>query len=255
MGSALAERLRHALARRFLLKIKRATHRANAQLIEPRAQRVLVVAPHMDDEVIPCGGTLLRLHAAGAQVHVVFVSDSASGLVDPEAARTLMRVRQAEAAQVRELMRFSEVTQLGFPDASLTAHEAAIADRLEALLTGFAPDLLLVPFPSDSHADHMACAASVALATRRSEWKGVILAYEVWTPLWPNVVVDISDVAEQKAEAIRLYASQVADRDYVSATLGLNRFRGLPHRVAFAEAFYRCDRGEFATLTAMLDDL
>src|SRR5260221_14479107 len=72
--------LRGALARRFLLKLKRATHRAPAELIVPTAKRVLVVAPHMDDEGIPCGGTLILLAEQGAEIHVPFATDSSAGL-------------------------------------------------------------------------------------------------------------------------------------------------------------------------------
>lgn len=46
-------------------------------------------------------------------------------------------------------------------------------------------------------------------------WKSRIHAYEVWTPLFPNVMV-VSDQAEEKERLIRLYASQIADRDHAS---------------------------------------
>jgi N-acetylglucosamine malate deacetylase 1 len=81
------------------------------------------------------------------------------------------------------------------------------------------------------------------------------MAYEVWTPLWPNVTVDITPFADRKAEAIRLYMSQVADRDYTGATLGLNRFRGLVHAISYGEAFYKSDVAGFTRLTAMLDEV
>jgi Mn-containing catalase len=80
-----------------------------------------------------------------------------------------------------------------------------------------------------------------------------VLAYEVWSTLWPNLAIDIGTVAEAKARLIRLYVSQMNDRDYAEAILGLNRYRGLQHRVAFAEAFHRCDAAQFRRLTACLD--
>src|SRR4051794_15385370 len=92
--------VRGALARRFLLKLKRATHRAPAELIVPTAKRVLVVAPHMDDEVIPCGGTLLLLREQGAEIHVTFATDGSAGLKSAEAAKRLTVTRRAEAQQV-----------------------------------------------------------------------------------------------------------------------------------------------------------
>jgi len=64
-----------------------------------------------------------------------------------------------------------------------------------------------------------------------------------------------SRVARRKEEAIGLYRSQMEDRDHAAAALGLNRFRGLPHSVAFAEAFFRGSPKEFSRLTSLLDQL
>jgi LmbE family N-acetylglucosaminyl deacetylase len=101
----------------------------------------------------------------------------------------------------------------------------------------------------------MSCASALARAASEAKSDATIMAYEVWTPLWPNVAVDISDVARRKEEAIRLYRSQLEDRDHAAAALGLNRFRGLPHSVAFAEAFFRASPADFAGLTALLDEI
>src|SRR5947208_16280553 len=110
--------LRGALARRFLLKLKRATHRSPPQLIVPSARRVLVVAPHMDDEVIPCGGTLILLAEQGTEIHVTFATDSSAGLQSAEAAEALTATRRAEAEQVARQIGFAS-SELGFPDGQL----------------------------------------------------------------------------------------------------------------------------------------
>lgn len=246
---------RAALARRFLVKLKRATHRSPPELIIPRAESVLVVAPHMDDEVIACGGTLLQLVGQGAKVHVVFASDSSAGLRDPDVAARLRSIRQQEALRVRDYAGFAETIELGFPDGRLHQHEADLSSALAREFLRVRPDLVFCPFPGDGHSDHMSCSWATARAARLCRWSGSVLAYEVWTTLWPNVSVDITAVAERKAEAIRLYASQVADRDYVAGALGLNRYRGLSHSIAYAEAFHRSDLAGFERLTALLDEL
>ena len=252
---SFANRLRSATARRFLLSVKRATHRMPVQLDAPQRGRLLVLAPHMDDEAIACGGTLLVHQALRSVVRVVFVSDSSSGIRDPRIAAQVRAVRRAEMVQVQAALGLEAVVELGFPDGALMQHEPAIAARLAAEIVAFAPTRIFCPFPVDGHADHQACAIAFGAATEQAGWRGEVLAYEVWSPLWSNLAVDISAVADEKARLIGLYASQMADRDYASATLGLNRYRGLQHKVAFAEAFHRCTPGQFRQLTACLDRL
>ena len=246
--------LRGAMARRFLLKLKRATHRAPVELIVPTARRVLVVAPHMDDEVIPCGGTLILLAEQGAEIHVTFATDSSAGLRSAEAAAQLIALRRSEAQRVSERIGYA-TNELGFPDGQLHRHEAMLTKRLTEQIARLEPEIIFCPFPADAHSDHMSCAAAVARAAIQAESGAAILAYEVWTPLWPNVAVDISRVAQRKEKAIRLYRSQMEDRDHAAAALGLNRFRGLPHSVAFAEAFFRGSPKEFSRATSLLDQL
>ena len=191
--------LRGAMARRFLLKLKRATHRAPVELIVPAARRVLVVAPHMDDEVIPCGGTLILLAEQGAEIHVTFATDSSAGLRSAEAAAQLIALRRSEAQRVSERIGYA-TNELGFPDGQLHRHEAMLTKRLTEQIARLEPEIIFCPFPADAHSDHMSCAAAVARAAVQAESGAAILAYEVWTPLWPNVAVDISRVAQRKEE-------------------------------------------------------
>lgn len=255
----LKRRVEHAIrrrtARRLLVALKRATHRLPSTLVAPGRARVLVIAPHADDEVIPCGGTLLRHRQMGNATRVVFVTDSSAGLADAHAAQRLRDIRVKESEQVARAMAFETVVRLDLPDGQLVRHESPLSERLVAQIREFQPDLIYCPFPGDGHADHQACALAVANATVALGWKGQIHAFEVWTTLWPNIMIDISDQAEEKQQLIGLYASQMADRDYAAGTLGLNRFRGLQHRVQYAEAFYACDAHEFHSLTHLLNQL
>lgn len=213
----------------------------------------MVIAPHMDDEVIACGGSLLQHRNLRSDVRVVFVSDSSGPDHDPVVAENLRRVRRAEMLQVRDVLALGSVVELCFPDGSLLKHEHAIASRLADELHTFRPSQVLCPFPADGHADHQASALAFGVAARLAGWQGEVLAYEVWSTLWPNMAVDIGLLAEEKTRLIRMYASQMGDRDYAAAILGLNRYRGMQHRVNFAEAFHRCDAAQFRALTACLD--
>jgi LmbE family N-acetylglucosaminyl deacetylase len=225
------------------------------QRLAVQRSRVLVVAPHMDDEVIACGGTLLLHRNQGSSIKVAFVSDNTCGVADPAVAAEIQKVRRAEMERVRAALGFESVDEYGFPDGSLMRHESAVADRLAADIRAFQPDQILCPFPVDGHADHQACALATSAAAQKTHWKGNILAYEVWSTLWPNAAVDISTVADEKETLVRLYASQMDDRDYASATLALNRYRGLQHKLKYAEAFHACSPAEFGRLTDCLNEI
>lgn len=249
----ISNRWRSALARRFLVALRRATHRLPVQLETVRRSRVLVLAPHFDDEAIACGGTLLLHRAAGSEVRVAFVSDSSGATGDAALGARVAAARRLEMVAVRDALALAAVDELGFADGALVRHEAAIAARLAEILAAFRPEQVFCPFPVDAIADHQATALAFARATGLADWRGEVLAYEVWSTLWPNTAIDIGTVVEAKARLIRLYASQVADRDYAAAILGLNRYRGLQHRVDHAEAFHRSDAAQFRRLVACLD--
>lgn len=256
--TGLRARSRSAAAtarRRAALPLLRRSHRLfrrlPVELVEAGTARTLVVAPHMDDEVIGPGGLVAAAAAGGATIGVVVVSDGAAGR-DGDDARAYTALRTDESRRACAVLGASLLDVLAFPDGSLSLHEPAIADRLAGLLVSFAPERLVVPFPTDHHRDHQAVAAATALAVRRARWGGEIWGYEAWSPLWPTVCVDITAVADTKRAALACHASQIAGLDYTEATLGLNRFRGLRVGVPYAEAFHRAPAGEWVRLCDQL---
>ena len=67
-----------------------------------------------------------------------------------------------------------------------------------------------------------------------------MLAYEVWTPLFPNCVVKIDDVLEIKKRALAEYRSQLAEFDYLHTSVALNAYRSAAfsgQHGLYAEAF------------------
>jgi LmbE family N-acetylglucosaminyl deacetylase len=94
---------------------------------------------------------------------------------------------------------------------------------------------------------------ALATAIEASGWRGEVWSYEVWSPLWPNVAVDITNVVDTKRKAIELYASQVAGLHYTEGTLGLNRYRALRVYVDYAEAFFVADQDEFVAFAQVMN--
>jgi LmbE family N-acetylglucosaminyl deacetylase/glycosyltransferase involved in cell wall biosynthesis len=208
-----------------------------------RGERLLVLAPHPDDEVIGCGGVVaqhLREHRA---VRIVIATDGA------EAGDSA--AREDESRRGVALLGPAEVVFLGFPDRALGD---GAAESLRAQLLEFRPDLVLVPSPVEIHPDHVALSRVFCEVVQRDESLFADLAvarvafYEVSAPLpRPNALVDISDVAEAKYAAIAEHASQLAAHDYVAYARGLNTYRAmtLPNgeagKARFAEAYFVVD--------------
>jgi N-acetylglucosamine malate deacetylase 1 len=211
-------------ATRFLRRIHRITHRMPVKLRTIGKQRVLVVAPHPDDEVIAVGGNLALHQHLGNDVLTLFVT-----LDTP--------VRKGEAERVARLLGFDH-RFLGLPDGSVSLHEPQLTRMIADAIRSFRPDVIYCPFPGDHHRDHQSASACTGAAVAETGYDGEVWCYELWSCLWPNTGIDISSVVDIKREAINCYASQVAHVDYVEGALGLNRFRGLKLGVSYTEALF-----------------
>src|SRR5437660_634325 len=206
--------------------------------LDLRGERLLVLAPHPDDEVIGCGG-LVALHLReGRRVRVVVATDGG------EAGEPAERQRESRAALAS--LGDAEVEFLNFPDRHLAEGGGGFAAALRDILVDFRPDLIASPSAIEIHPDHLALARTLCDVIARDATLFADLAvthvafYEVSHPLRPNALVDITNVADAKYAAIAMHKTQLAFRDYVGYARGLNAYRGmsLPPEVKFAEAYF-----------------
>lgn len=230
--------------------------------------RVLVLAPHMDDEAIGCGGALIRHVRGGAQVTVVYLTDGSLGDAQLLGAPVPASVRDARRRAVAQRRKQeSEICAkrigvqrrvfLDAPDGALKPTPGLIA-AVSTLLCEAQPDVLYLPFVMDHHEDHWqtnrVLHASAAALPRAMRDSLRLRGYEVWTPLVANRLADVTEVMDAKIEALGAYASQLEDTDYAHCVRGLNAYRcmGLADRRGYAEAFFECRVREYAELMARL---
>lgn len=213
-------------------------------------QRALVIAPHPDDEILGCGGTIARLIALGREVHVAIVTSGAAPRFNADHVATV----EAEARAAHAFLGVKQTHFLGFPAAELdrVAH-ADMNGAMQKLVAEVQPDAMFLPFFGDIHVDHQLVftSAMVAARPRGALYPARLYAYETlsetnWyaagiTPgFLPNVFVDIAGHLATKIEAFRHFRSQVAafpNERSVEALTALATLRGATvHREA-AEAF------------------
>lgn len=174
------------------------------------------MAAHADDEVIGAGGTMA--HHAGDEVMVGVLSVDR----DPE----LDQTRRREAAAAWDLLGVSSGEFAGLPSRPLEAGDAAVAAVCE-WLRSWRPTAIYLPHPRESDPDHQVVTAIIRNAMLRTRHSGLLLGYEVWTPLTTyHVTQDITEQAGLKRQAITAYESQVAHVAWDEGALGLNRYRG-----------------------------
>ncbi|HEX9163835.1 MAG TPA: PIG-L family deacetylase [Thermoanaerobaculia bacterium] len=206
-------------------------------------ERLLILAPHPDDEVIGCGGLLAQHLRDRRSVRVIVATDGAEAEPAIEDRDAYRERREQESRRALEILGNAEIEFLRFADRAL---DDEVAEAIHRHLTEFKPDLICVPSPIEIHPDHLALSAAFCNLVQRDESLFADLAiarvafYEVSQPLRPNTLVDITDVAEQKYRAIAAHESQMSIRDYAGYARGLNAYRALtlPRNVKFAEAYW-----------------
>jgi len=210
----------------------------------PTLERVLLLAPHPDDEILGAGGTMARLAALGCDVTVAIAT---AGEGDPHSkllADELMRRRQNEAAQACAVLGLRPPSWWGLPDGQLPTHHAALAEAVARAVAEVRPQVVFMPWFGEGHADHAAL-GKVPLPDDTEVW-----AYEIWTPLpAPNRLVDITTVIDRKRDALACHTT--AGRTIsLEALLALSRYRSA-HGLfgqGWAEAFFVTSAEDYRTL-------
>ena len=135
----------------------------NAELLSPSSlgRRVVAFAPHPDDEVFGCGGTLALLASVGAQVSVLIVSDGALGGDGDD----LVPRREAESLAAARVLAYPPPSFWRLPDRGIAYGETLVLRMLDALRLADA-DLVLAPSTTEIHPDHQAVALAAALSYR-----------------------------------------------------------------------------------------
>lgn len=201
-------------------------------LSEPPSGKVLVLAPHPDDDIFGCGGTLAKHVDAGDEVRIIYLCDGRSGTkrATTEIVREeLKKNRRTEAQAAAEVLGIpsDNLTFWSYRDGYLIANKTT-TKALTQVIADFVPRTIYVPHPADLHPDHVATAAVLwkTLQAVGSDLPSEIWSYEVWQPTFANRLLDIGATLAQKEAAINAHASQLKCRPYADAILGLNAYRG-----------------------------
>ncbi|QJD95068.1 PIG-L family deacetylase [Mucilaginibacter robiniae] len=190
--------------------------------------KVLVIAPHQDDESLGCGGTIALLRQAGLPVHVAFVSDGSLSHPNSKKYPTEKRIalREQEALAALQILGINnnQVTFMHLPDGSVPFNGdpqfTGAVNQMQQLLLDIKPQTILLPWRRDPHTDHRATWQIVDEAINETGISARQLEYLIW--LWERAAdndlpqpgemqiwqVNIEQVIELKKQAIAAHLSQ-----------------------------------------------
>ncbi len=210
---------------------------------------VLVFSPHFDDDIFGCGGTLHKHALAGDSVTVAYFTDGREGDPSVSDKAAVECTRKEEARRATALLGISDLVFLDQPETHLKP-TPPLLETVAELVRRVQPRVVYLPWFGDNHVDHFEL-NRILLRLRSHVFLGfAVRGYEIWTPLIPNIVVDITDVVARKQAAAEQYVSQLKAVDYVNTVLALNRYRSMAvmQGLGYAEAFIEASAEEYVGL-------
>ena len=211
--------------------------------------RVLVIAPHPDDETLGCGGTLLKHIAAGDSVSWVIVTKA----YEPRWPAEDIERRERQIERVSAAYGFAKNFRLSFPAARLDT--VPLEDMMTAfneIVAEVKPDWIYSVHSGDIHSDHRAVFEATMSAVKSfNSSVSRLLSYETIsstdaapprreTVFLPHVYCDITPFLERKLEIMSLYEGEVHPYPLpraLESIRALARFRGATVAREYAEAF------------------
>ena len=212
--------------------------------------KALVIAPHMDDEVLGMGATISRRVSEGDEVFVCCVAHRVYGHQYDEK-KNRFEMQCARSAQ--GVLGYKEIRFLGLPDERLDACLQDIIIPVEKYLNEIRPEVVYVNHRGDNNQDHRAVFQASMVALRPASNLDIrrVLCYETpssteqapsvpETAFLPNYYVNVSSHLERKIEAWRCYETEKREFPHPRSEEGivlLARRRGVESGFKAAEAF------------------
>lgn len=216
--------------------------------------KILVIAPHADDEVLGCGATMAKACAKGDEVFVLICTNASVGAPELFSAELIKQIR-SEALTAHRLIGVKESFFLEFPAPALDQFPRyKMSNEISAIIKKIGADTVYIPHRGDCHKDHAIIHECAMVACRplancsvkhvyayealsETEW-GEPIAADYFAPVKYNTFT--SEEFQKKLDAMSCFKSQLypfpASRS-LEAIEALAKYRGCAVSAERAEAF------------------
>ncbi len=214
------------------------------------SKKIIVFAPHPDDETLGCGGTIAKRISEGYEVLVVVMTDGRYAFLnvldidsDPTP-EELKEIRKEEVKRATEILGVPEenLIFLDFVDGTLETNEEKAEEKVAEILSKNRPVEVYFPYKNDGHPDHRAACRIVKNSIRKSGISTLIYQYSIthkYARIGPivNVVfnlfnqrmvrVDVSKFLLIKKAALKEFKSEltaISSRQHKPIINGVKKF-------------------------------
>lgn len=190
----------------------------------PKSSRVLILAPHPDDEILGCAGLMQKLLELQRNIVLVAVTNGTGSHPDSTlyTEEQLNQIRPAESKAALKILNIQNIQRIAFnlQDGAIAISHAEFYTQLEQLIEP--NDILITTYEKDGHPDHEHSAYVVSQISKKYQLKHYQVLIWAWHWAAPNNAqiawkqahrLDLSSrELELKQRAIQCFKSQL-ERD------------------------------------------
>ena len=212
-----------------------------------KKKKILVIAPHPDDESIGCGGTILKYRKLGYEVNLAIFTKMPAG----KFSKKTIEIRKREILKIKSFYNFKNFIQLDYEASNLdNLPNAKIIQSIKEILNKYEPSKVYIPSIKDIHTDHVKISRCFLSCIKifRHKYLKEVMAYETLSEtnfnfsesFCPNYFEEITSTLNSKIKAIQIYKSEIKKHPFprsIESIKALAVLRGSQSGYKFAEAF------------------
>jgi LmbE family N-acetylglucosaminyl deacetylase len=220
-------------------------------MLETGKERILIFAPHADDEVLGCGGLIEKACRYGNRIKVVIgaLGDTVFKHINE---KVTALTRQQELSEALACLGCTDFEVMYKDKEALmdTIPQKELVSKIDFFLASFKPTMIFIPYPS-FHQDHKAlynaCLASLRPVPDQRYKLIALFEYPLIVWQYPQLsntgelYLDISKTVNKKVEAMKKHRSQIRESSHLISPENIKRWaekRGMEIGIPYAEKYY-----------------
>tara|TARA_X000000950_G_C13804326_1_gene614938 strand:- start:590 stop:1267 length:678 start_codon:yes stop_codon:yes gene_type:complete len=212
---------------------------------------LLIVAPHIDDETLGCGGTILKLKKKNKKISMILVSE-ANGYTED---KKILKKKERQVQQVKKFYRFDNFIRFDYPSSQIyKIDEKELINKFDRAIKKIKPDTIIMPFVNDVHSDHRIISKVLQSCIKifRKKYIKTVLFCEIISEtdhsilscingnFNPNLFINITSEFKKKIEIFKNFTTENGKHPFprsVDSLTSLSKYRGSQCGHTYAEGF------------------